>query len=258
MIPMENTYNLQGKKILLTGANGKLGQAYALALLQSGAFVYVTDVQAQIDPVFAAQLSDKKLTQYEYLALDITSEVSLQQVQKRVGALDVLINNAGAKGVKGPFEERTAADIDAVLAVQVKGTMLATQEFTKEMIKQKSGTVINIGSVYGTVAPDKNIYKDPRKINSEIYGATKAATIHFTKYLAAYLGEYGITANCISPGGVFHDGQDPFFVEHYSAKVPLGRMANADDLVGVVCFLSSDDARYITGQNIVVDGGFTL
>ena len=255
---MKNTYDLKGKRVLLTGANGKLGQAYTHALLESGAFVYLSDIQDSIDPTLKKQLTSKKLKKFEYVTIDITSEESLHAAQKKIGHIDVLINNAGAKGIKGPFEERNAADIDAVHDVQVKGTILATQVFTKVMIKRKRGTVINIGSVYGMVPPDKKIYKDPRKINSEIYGATKAATIQFTKYLAAYLGEYGITANCVSPGGVFHTGQDPFFVEHYKAKTPLGRMANADDLVDIVCFLASDGAKYITGQNIAVDGGFTL
>jgi NAD(P)-dependent dehydrogenase (short-subunit alcohol dehydrogenase family) len=125
------------------------------------------------------------------------------------------------------------------------------------MIKAKKGTIINIASIYGIVAPDKSIYPDPAKINSEIYGATKAGIIQFTKYLSAYLGEYGITANCISPGGVFHDGQDPTFVKNYKAKTPLGRMATPEDLVDSICFFASDGAGYISGQNIAVDGGFT-
>ncbi len=255
---MKNTYDLKGKKVLLTGANGKLGQAYAHALLASRAFVYISDIQEAIDPALKKQLTSRKFKNFAYIQIDITSLDSLTRAEKQIGAIDVLINNAGAKGIKGPFEERSAADIDAVHDVQVKGTILATQVFTKMMIKRKRGTIINIGSVYGMVPPDKKIYKDPRKINSEIYGATKAATIQFTKYLAAYLGEYGITANCVSPGGVFHTGQDPYFVERYKAKTPLGRMANADDLTDSICFLASDGAKYITGQNIAVDGGFTL
>lgn len=255
---MFNTYNLRGKRVLLTGANGRLGQAYTQALLENGAFVYITDIQGEIDPTLKKQLSNKKLKKYQYITLDITSEESLTRVAKQIGTpVDVLINNAGAKGIKGPFEERKAEDLDHVLDVHLKGTILCTKVFSKGMIKVKRGKIINIGSVYGIVAPDKKIYDDPAKINSEVYGATKAGVIQFTKYLAAYLGEYGITANCVSPGGVFHAGQSQSFVKKYEAKTPLGRMATPDDLVDIICFLSSDGANYITGQDIAVDGGFT-
>ena len=255
---MTNTYDLQGKKILVTGSNGKLGSAYVETLIENGAFVYISDLQKKIDSSLQKRLSDKHLTQYEYIMLDVTSEKSLNKAQAHIGgAIDVLINNAGAKGIKGPFEERKAEDIDAVNAVHLKGTILCSQVFSKGMIQAKRGTIINIASIYGMVAPDKKIYDDPRKINSEIYGATKAGIIQFTKYLASYLGEYNITANCVSPGGVFHTGQNKSFVKNYIQKTPLGRMANPDDLTDIICFLSSDGARYITGQNIAVDGGFT-
>jgi 3-oxoacyl-[acyl-carrier protein] reductase len=254
---MTNTYDLKGKKILITGANGRLGSAYVEALLQSGAFVYATDIQDRMDATLTEILATQNLSNYEYLVIDITHEESLKKAEAHTGAIDVLINNAGAKGIKGKFEDRSAEDIDQVLGVQLKGAILCTKVFSKEMIEKKSGKIVNIASIYGMVAPDKRMYDDPSKINSEVYGATKAGIIQFTKYLASYLGEYHITANCVSPGGVQHDGQDPKFVKKYSAKAPLGRMANPKDLVDIVCFLSSDGANYVTGQNIAVDGGFT-
>ena len=255
---MKNIYDLKGKKVLLTGANGRLGQVYAVALLTSGAFVYVSDIQDAINPALESVMKGNGLTQYEYIKVDVTSEESLHVAESHIGtAVDVLINNAGAKGVKGPFETRKVEDIDAVHAVHIKGTILCSKIFSEKMIVVKKGKIINIASIYGMVAPDKKIYDDPAKINSEVYGATKAGVIQLTKYFAAYLGEYGITANCISPGGVFHDGQSTIFVKNYCAKTPLGRMASPEDLTDIVCFLSSDGSNYISGQNIAVDGGFT-
>lgn len=255
---MANTYDLAGKRILLTGANGRLGGAYLVALLESGAFVYAADLHDKLDAQVEDELAARNFSAYAYLSLDITSEESLRAAEASLEEpLDAIINNAGAKGIKGKFEDRTVEDIDRVLAVHLKGTILCTRVFSKKMIEQKSGTILNVASIYGMVAPDKGIYDDPSKINSEVYGATKAGIIQFTKYLAAYLGEYGITANCVSPGGVHNESQHPSFVAKYSAKVPLGRMANPEDLTDLVCFLCSDGARYITGQNIAVDGGLT-
>ena len=254
---MANHYDLKGKKILITGSNGRLGSAYVKALLHNGAFVYTSDIQKSMDATFEKELTQKALTQYEYLTIDVTSEDSLNRAREKIGPVDVLINNAGAKGVKGPFEERLAADIDHVLSVQLKGVILCSKVFSKNMIEKRSGKIINIASIYGSAAPDKRIYDDPAKINSEVYGATKAGVIQFTKYLATYLGEYKIIVNCVSPGGVTHAGQSETFIKNYSARTPLGRMATPEDLIGIICFLSSDDANYINGQNIVVDGGLT-
>lgn len=125
------------------------------------------------------------------------------------------------------------------------------------MIKNKNGKIINIGSIYGVVPPDKKIYGDSGRNSSEIYGATKAGVIQMTKYWAGYLGEYNIKVNSISPGGIFAN-QKQFFLDNYTKKVPFKRMAEVDDFFGIICFLSSDDSNYITGQNIAVDGGFIL
>ncbi|MEK6848762.1 MAG: SDR family oxidoreductase, partial [Nanoarchaeota archaeon] len=119
------------------------------------------------------------------------------------------------------------------------------------------GSIINIGSIYGQVSSDKRIYGDSKRNNSEVYSATKAGIIQFTKYLATHWAEYNIRVNCISPGGIFNN-QKEFFVKNYINKVPLGRMANVTDINGALIFLASDASKYVTGQNLTIDGGFTI
>lgn len=254
---MLNSYNLKNKTIVLTGANGQLGQSLAGALLSQGAFVYLTDLHNEINKDSEAFLNKKYDSKYEYVKMDITSESSIKDAMDKMAKdVDVLINNAGFS-VFTPFEKRTEAELDNVMDVNLKGTILCAKNFSKKMKEKKSGRIINIGSIYGIVPPDKKIYGNSRRNNSEIYGATKAGVIQLTKYLAAYLAEYNIQVNAVSPGGIFNN-QDKFFLDNYVGKTPLGRMADTSDFHGAVCFLASADSGYITGQNITVDGGFSL
>lgn len=246
---MPNAYDLKNKKILVTGANGQLGSALVTALLQNGAFVYVTDIQEQT----ARQPSGGN---YQYLQMDVTSAESIKQALKEVKELDVLINNAGI-GIFTPFENRTEAEIDQAMDVNLKGTILCTKFFSQQMTSRRQGKIINIGSIYGAAPADKKIYGDSGRNSSEIYAATKAGVIHLTKYFAAYFGEYGLQVNAVSPGGIFNN-QKPEFVDNYVRKTPLGRMAEPRDIIGAICFLASEGSDYITGQNLVIDGGFTL
>lgn len=254
---MTNYHDLKNKKVLITGANGQLGRGLAVELLEKGAFVYLTDLQEEIGNSLATDLKNKRLTEYKYVSMDVTSENSINRTQEKIGqGIDVLINNAGVS-VFTPFEERTEKELDWVIDVNLKGTILCSKIFSKQMIEQKEGKIINIGSIYGVVPADKKIYGGSGRNNSEIYGATKAGIIQLTKYLAAYLAEYNIKVNAISPGGIFNN-QKQVFVDNYTEKTPLGRMAKVEDLTGLINFLCSDESNYITGQNIVVDGGFTL
>ena len=157
-----------------------------------------------------------------------------------------------------PFEERTEDDIDFVFDVNVKGTILMTQAVFKNFFKpKKAGCIINLGSIYGVVSGDMRLYKEGDRRTPEIYGATKAAVINLTKYFATYMAPYNVRVNCISPGGIFNH-QDPLFVKKYSEKVPLGRMGQEEELLSTLEYLISNNSTYVTGQNIVVDGGLTI
>ena len=254
---MKNNYSLKGKTVFITGALGQIGRATVLRLLESGAFVHISDAGKKMDAAFARDLKAKGHAAFMYIALDVTSEKAIKEAYKKLKRpVDILINCAGV-GVYTPFEKRTEAEIDRVFKVNLGGTILCSKIFSAGMVKRKKGRIINFGSIYGVTTPDSRIYGDSGRNSSEIYGATKAGIIHFTRYIAAYLAPKGILANCISPGGVYR-AQAPYFLKRYKAKTPLGRMAEPDDLTGVIAFLCSDEAGYITGQNITVDGGFTI
>jgi 3-oxoacyl-[acyl-carrier protein] reductase len=248
---------LSDKIVLITGANGQLGQGLSKALLAEGAFVYITDVHEEININFKAVLSDSKLDNYKYIKMDVTSENSIIQAHQLMDKdVNILINNAGI-AVFTPFEQRTEEELDNVYKVNIRGLIMCSKIFSKKMQETKRGKIINIASMYGVVPPDKRIYGDSGRNSSEIYGGTKAAVIQITRYLAAYLGEYNIQVNAISPGGIFNN-QKQFFLDNYIDKVPLKRMATVEDFNGLICFLSSDDSSYVTGQNISADGGFSL
>jgi NAD(P)-dependent dehydrogenase (short-subunit alcohol dehydrogenase family) len=175
-----------------------------------------------------------------------------------------LFNNAAAKSANffEPFETFPLEEWNEVMGVNLTAAMLGCQVFGSRMVKRSVGSIINTLSVYGVVAPDQRIYEgseyEGRAINTPaIYSASKAGLWGLTKYLAAYWGNKGIRVNALTPGGVF-SGQNDTFVQRYSARVPLGRMAEKNELVGAAVFLASDASSYITGQNIVVDGGLTV
>lgn len=255
MTGKQNTYALAGKSVLITGANGQLGSAFVEHFLRHGARVYVTDVHDDISPALVEKLKKTNLSEWSYTKMDVTNENSIRALVSTLESLDVLINNAGI-AVLTPFEERTAEELDRVLAVNIKGTILCSKVCAEKMEK-KGGSIINFGSIYGVVAADMKIYGDSKINSSEIYAATKAGVIHVSRYLAAYLARKNIRVNAVSPGGVFNN-QKKVFVDNYVRKTPLGRMASPDDIASTVLFLASPDAGYITGQNITVDGGFTL
>ena len=249
-----NSYGLKSLSVLITGGNGQLGSALTEHFLMHGAHVHISDLQPSISEKLAARLKKLKLADWKYYTMDVTDEASVSGVMDKIGSLDVLVNNAGMS-VFTPFESRTPEEIDFVMDVNIKGTILCEKAGAKKM--RKGGIIINIGSIYGVVPADKKIYGDSGRNNSEVYGATKAGVIHMTKYLAAHLGDKNIRVNAVSPGGIFND-QKQIFVDNYVKKTPLGRMASEDDIAETVLFLSSEGARYITGQNITIDGGFSL
>jgi len=251
---LDNLFNLENKVVLITGATGQLGSTFCEAYLSAGAKVIGWDVNTP----------EKGLDGVHYIAVDIAIksavDLAMQESFNVYGTVNVLINNAGVSTFE-PFEDRPEEKIDWVMDVNVKGTFFCIQSFVKlfDQNRMSEANIINIGSFYGLISPDFRIYSDGDRKNSEIYGATKAGVIQMSKYFAVHLANRGIRVNTISPGGIFNptqpQGKD--FVDNYSFRCPMKRMANADEMVGAVLYLSSEAASYTTGQNIVIDGGMS-
>ncbi len=256
----KNFFDIKGKVVIITGALGLLGNGLVKALVEQGAKIVITDLDGKKCREAANKINKDKENSAFGLRCDVSDEKSVKDTIKNVikhfGGIDALINNAGLF-VHTKFEDRTVEEIQKIVDVNIKGTILCSK-FAAEFMKKKGrGSIVNIASIYGIVSPDKRIYGDSGVNCSEIYGMTKAGVINFTEYLATYLAEFNIRVNAISPGGIFNN-QKEFFVKNYINKTPLGRMARIDDIVGAVIFLISDASSYITGHNLVVDGGFTI
>lgn len=261
-------FRLDGRVVLLTGAAGLLGRRHARTCLDAGAMVALIDTDAR----GLAALESELGTNARAITTDITDPVSVRaMVDATLGAfgrLDVLVNNAAIdpkfdRGVLGDkavgFEEFPLAAWQASLAVNVTGMFLCTQAAAKPMLERGGGVVINVSSTYGMVGPDQRMYQEPGKpalFKPISYSVTKSAVYGFTKYLAAYWAGKNIRVNALTLGGVEND-QDPSFIARYSAKTPLGRMAKPDEYAGALLFLASDASSYMTGSNLVVDGGWT-
>ncbi len=265
-----NLFDLSGKVAVVTGALGLIGRNHCRALSEAGARVVVTDMQGDECNKFAAELPGSAIG----FGADITDPDSVKALRDltlaHFGQIDILVNNAA---INDKFEDPAALfeqskfenyplDLwNKSLSVNVTGMFLCSQIIGTVMAEKGSGSIINVASTYGIVAPNQDLYIDRNGIQkffkTAAYPVTKGAVIAFTKFLAAYWGKSGVRVNTLSPGGV-ENNQDDFFVENYSKRTPLNRMAKPDDYCGAVVFLASDASAYMTGANLVVDGGFTI
>jgi len=274
-------FSLEGRVAIVTGACGLLGTQHCEALAAAGASVVVADLDEEAGrrvverlPAPAA-VSDGAAVGQGHLAigLDVTSTTSLQAAKARIldkyGRIDVLVNNAAINdmfenpllaGQQSMFEHYPLEMWDRSWKVNVSGVFLCSQVLGGVMAEQGGGSIINIASTYGIVAPDQSIYRNEAGeqtfYKSPSYPVTKSAVIGFTKFLASYWGNKNVRVNTLSPGGV-ENQQDAFFKENYSRKTLLGRMAAPSDYKGAIVFLASDASGYMTGGNLVVDGGWT-
>ena len=264
-------FRLDGKVAAVSGARGRLGSVWCEALLGAGAVVAAVDIEgaATTDGFSSLRASAHAQSLLEVEA-DVTSRSSLEgaavAIESHYGPVDILVNNAGIDTPPGggsrSFTVFDADPSDFLRTVEVNllGAFQSAQVFGRAMAERGSGTIVNIGSLYATVSPDARLYDhletDPPFLKPPAYGASKAALVNVTKYLAAHWGPSGVRVNALSPGGV-EGGQDAEFVEKFGARVPLGRMARAEELVGPLLFLASDSSSYVTGIELLVDGGFT-
>lgn len=250
--------------ILLTGGGGIIGRAMTTLLTNRGHRVAVVDRDVSAAESAVALAVDGRAFAY---ACDISDRAQLEAlragVEHDIGPVTGLICNAATKSDNffAPYEEFPRSDWDEVLATNLTGPMLCAQVFGPPMAAAGSGSIVNVLSIYGIVAPDQRIYEgseyEGRSINTPaVYSASKAGLWGLTKYLASYWGAAGVRVNAITPGGVF-SGQNDTFVAKYSHRTMLGRMARAEEIAAAAGFLVSDESSYVTGQNIVVDGGLT-
>ena len=261
---MKKLFDVSNKVIILTGAGGLLGTQYAEGLCQAGANIVLAD----LDFVRCKKQADRLRIKYNIevlpIKLDVTDKKSIinlvKETIKRFSRIDVLINNAafqeGQKEREVEFEEFTLESWNKVISVNMTGVFLCCQEVGKIRKKQKHGIILNIGSIYGLVAADQRIYGKSGLNSSIAYASTKASLINFTRYLASYWRNTGIRVNILSLGGV-ENNQNHEFIKRYSDKTMLGRMAKKEEYVGAVLFLTSDASSYMTGANVIIDGGWT-
>jgi len=250
---------LEGQVAIITGAAGKLVFQFCKTLADQGISVWASDLDIDACDQVVSKLPNK--AKHYSLVMDVAEPESVingfAKIKSISGGPHIIINNAGV-AVFDPFEERDFNDFMKVFKVNAGGTFLCIQQGSKIMKEQKiKGSIINVGSIYGVVSGDFRIYTDCNRQTSECYGASKAAIIHMTKYFAVALAGSGIRVNCISPGGIFNNqGKD--FIKNYSYRVPMGRMAKETEIADLAVFLSSDKASYMTGQNVMIDGGWTI
>jgi NAD(P)-dependent dehydrogenase (short-subunit alcohol dehydrogenase family) len=267
MKTLDKWYDLKGKVIILTGAAGKLGPRYAEVLSECGANVVCLDLNKEKCMGLEKHLRETYNTDPTGVRVDITQKDEVQRVVDdifaRYGKIDVLINNAAYEQLGHivgdevlTFEDFPLKIWESTIDVNMTGMFLCSQSVGKVMVRQGSGVILNISSVYGVVAADQRIYGTSKQNSNVAYAATKSAVLNFTRYLASYWQGKNIRVNSLSPGGVFnYQGEE--FVNNYSYRTMLGRMADKDDLSAAVLYLVSDASKFVTGFNLIVDGGWT-
>jgi len=272
-------FDLKNRVIVVIGGRGYLGRDFCQKLRSQNATVISVDLpvtsKAATKSAYKNEFED-----VEQLDVDVTSRDSvkeaIEQIVTKYKKIDSLIYSVTAKpnDFYAPFTECSLEGWQSVINAELDGLFLTTQEVGRVMEKQEYGNILFISSIYGVVGNDQRIYKgsnlaglyaesdgdpDRKQIYSHsVYPVVKGGIISLTRYLAAYWGEKNIRVNCISPGGVYHEGENETFLKKYSERVPLGRKAEVSEITGSVVYLVSDEASYVTGQNLIVDGGWTV
>ena len=266
---LDALFDVSREIVVITGVSGQLGAEYAKAFLDRGARVAGLDIHASKR---SNALAVRCPANYFFCPADVTARSSLKNalgaVASKFGAPTVLINNAAIDSPpsappeeNGPFEDYPEASWDKIIDVNLKGVYLCCQIFGAAMARAGKGSIINIASIYGVVSPDQNLYEYRRKrgevfFKPVAYSAAKSGILNLTRYLAVYWAKKGVRVNTLTIAGVFNN-QEKAFLEVYCGRIPMGRMANQDEYCGSMLFLASDASLYMTGANLVIDGGWT-
>ena len=269
---MHPSFDLTGRVAIITGGCGLLGRRHARAIAQSGGIPVLVDLKRAEPDRVAAELSQELHSRAIGIAADIADRPQVEALLARLlaefGRVDILINNAANNPKQehsneiefSRFERFPVEQLDADMRVGLTGAMVMSQVIGTEMARRGGGVILNIASDLGVIAPDQRLYRkeglpeDRQPVKPVSYSLVKTALIGLTRYLATYWADCGVRVNAISPGGVAN-GQPEEFVEKLTRLIPMGRMANVDEYEGAIIFLCSDASSYMTGANLVIDGG---
>ena len=264
MTTIEKLIDLSGRSALITGAAGGLGRVMAATLAELGADLILVDLPNTEISGLIASIVERFKVNVDFIPCDLEQEVQranlVSQVMERNKSLNILINNAAFVGTSDlpgwsvPFEQQTVETWRRAFEVNLTAIFDLCQGLLPLLRISKGANIINIASIYGLYGPDWGLYEGTSMSNPAAYSASKGGLLQFTRWLATAIAP-DVRVNAISPGGISRN-QPESFEERYIAKTPLGRMAIEDDFAGAVAFLASDMSRYLTGQNLVVDGGF--
>ena len=260
MKTIQQLFDLTGRVAIVTGGDGLLGFQMAWALAEAGAHVIVASLEGERCRQLASQLQAKYAPamgiEFDQTRPDLVDGL-IHATLDRFGRIDILVNNAAMNVPGSPVEELSAAEWRRYFDTNVYGVFLCCHAVGEVMKAAGKGSIVNVASIYGVVSPDHRIYGDTGMNSALPYGAGKSAVIQMTRYLATYWASDGVRVNSLTPGGFYNHQRDEF-VANYCARVPLGRMGKETDLKGAIVFLAADASAYVTGHNLVVDGGLTV
>jgi len=261
---LNKLFSMKNKNVLIVGGAGYLGSEMTTTLAELGAKIIIASRDKKKSLIFIKSLKKKTKSKITFLEVDISNKNSIRNLKEKVNkvfnkGLDVLINS-GWSGKKNTFESITDEDWEYDIETCLNGVFRTIKAFLP-MLKKKKGNILNIGSAYGHVAPDYKLYDSSKFANPPSYGAAKAGVIQLTKYCASFLSVHKIRVNCISPGAFPFKKtmkENPKFIQRLAAKAPSNRIGYPEDLKGIVALLCSDAGSFINGQNICVDGGWSI
>jgi NAD(P)-dependent dehydrogenase (short-subunit alcohol dehydrogenase family) len=259
-VPIQALFSLRGRIALVTGGAGRCGRQISRAIAEAGATVIVASRSIERCEEFARALKEDRFDAHA-LAFDLTSEDSIRclanSIRSRFGRLDILFNNAVTVRAE-PLDLHSPEEWARTMECNSTGLYRACRIFGEMMAERRSGAIINVASIYGLVSPEFGIYNGHAEMtNPPSYGFAKAGMVQLTRYLAVYFGKWCVRVNCLSPGGLYSSEMPNEFVANYSRRTALGHMAGPNDLKGAAVFLASDASAYVTGHNLLVDGGYT-
>lgn len=272
IIKYKSLFDLTGKNAIVTGGCGILGEHFCKALSEFGANVAVVDINEEKAKELALTIKKEYSTQSIGVYCDISQTDSVKEMVSKVvgefGNIHILHNNAASKSSDleaffADFENYSIDEWRKIMSVNIDGMFLVAQAVGKHMVENKiRGSIVQTSSIYGILASDKRIYEGSHYLglkisNPAVYSTSKAGVVGLTRYLASYWGDKGIRVNALVPGGV-ESGQNETFKQKYSARVPLGRMAQGYEMTGALVYLASDASGYVTGQCLMVDGGLSV